>query len=61
MTAPSTPKPSRKKPKPASPAKPATPREKASLHPRNRHQGRYDFPQLIKSTPELGQFVILNP
>ena len=61
MTAPSTPKPSRKKPKPASPAKAATPREKASLHPRNRHQGRYDFPQLIKSTPELGQFVILNP
>ncbi|MDS9876744.1 23S rRNA (adenine(1618)-N(6))-methyltransferase RlmF [Pseudomonas protegens] len=61
MTAPNTPKPARKKPKPASPAKAATPREKASLHPRNRHQGRYDFPQLIKSTPELGQFVILNP
>ncbi|WPO99286.1 23S rRNA (adenine(1618)-N(6))-methyltransferase RlmF [Pseudomonas sp. HR96] len=34
---------------------------KPTLHPRNRHQGRYDFPQLIKSSPELAQFVILNP
>jgi 23S rRNA (adenine1618-N6)-methyltransferase len=34
---------------------------KPTFHPRNRHQGRYDFPQLIKSSPELGQFVILNP
>ncbi len=34
---------------------------KPGFHPRNRHQGRYDFPQLIKSSPELGQFVILNP
>jgi len=35
--------------------------EKATLHPRNRHQGRYDFPALIKSNPELARFVILNP
>ncbi|KJK18484.1 23S rRNA (adenine(1618)-N(6))-methyltransferase RlmF [Pseudomonas sp. 2(2015)] len=34
---------------------------KPTLHPRNRHQGRYDFPQLIKSSPQLGQFMITNP
>ncbi|NWD78517.1 23S rRNA (adenine(1618)-N(6))-methyltransferase RlmF [Pseudomonas gingeri] len=61
MNAPSKPKAPRKKPKPATPAKAVEPREKASLHPRNRHQGRYDFPQLIKSSPELGKFVVLNP
>lgn len=33
----------------------------ATLHPRNRHQGRYDFPQLIKASPELGRFLIINP
>jgi len=52
MTAPRTPKASNK---------PAEPREKATLHPRNRHQGRYDFAQLIKSSPELGEFVVINP
>lgn len=61
MTTPRTPKAPRKQPKPATASQPAAPREKASLHPRNRHQGRYDFPQLIKSTPELGAFVIINP
>ena len=55
------PKPPRKKPKPAQSASLAEPREKASLHPRNRHQGHYDFPRLIKSSPELGTFVITNP
>lgn len=34
---------------------------KPTLHPRNRHQGRYDFPRLIQGTPELSQYVILNP
>ncbi|WP_263262623.1 23S rRNA (adenine(1618)-N(6))-methyltransferase RlmF [Pseudomonas sp. RIT-PI-S] len=34
---------------------------KPTLHPRNRHQGRYDFPRLIQGTPELGEYVILNP
>jgi 23S rRNA (adenine1618-N6)-methyltransferase len=43
------------------PSKPAEPREKATLHPRNRHQGRYDFAQLIKSSPELAEFVVINP
>ncbi|MGY4534168.1 23S rRNA (adenine1618-N6)-methyltransferase [Pseudomonas sp. TE3786] len=35
--------------------------KKAVLHPRNRHQGRYDFAQMIKANPELGAFVIINP
>ncbi|MCO8168106.1 23S rRNA (adenine(1618)-N(6))-methyltransferase RlmF [Pseudomonas sp. 21LCFQ02] len=47
--------------KPQRQTKPAVPREKATLHPRNRHQGRYDFAALIKSSPELADFVILNP
>jgi len=47
--------------KPKAPAKPTEPREKATLHPRNRHQGRYDFPKLIKSSPELAEFVVINP
>jgi 23S rRNA (adenine1618-N6)-methyltransferase len=61
MNAPRTPRPARKKPDTATPAKAVEPREKASLHPRNRHQGRYDFPALIKTTPELAKFVIINP
>lgn len=35
--------------------------QKPTLHPRNRHQGRYDFPQLIKAHPDLARFVIINP
>ncbi len=35
--------------------------DKGLLHPRNRHQGRYDFPALIKASPELAAFVIINP
>ncbi|WP_405118807.1 23S rRNA (adenine(1618)-N(6))-methyltransferase RlmF [Pseudomonas leptonychotis] len=34
---------------------------KGQLHPRNRHQGWYDFPALIKASPELAAFVIINP
>lgn len=34
---------------------------KGALHPRNRHQGRYDFAKLIAASPELAEFVILNP
>lgn len=30
---------------------------KPGLHPRNRHRGRYDFPALIASAPELTPFV----
>lgn len=35
--------------------------EKPTLHPRNRHQGRYDFPALIKAHPDLARFTITNP
>lgn len=31
------------------------------FHPRNRHQGRYDFPRLIQAEPQLAGFVIRNP
>lgn len=34
---------------------------KGQLHPRNRHQGRYDFPAMIALSPELKAFVITNP
>lgn len=37
------------------------PQNKPSLHPRNRHQGRYDFPALIKAHPDLARFAITNP
>lgn len=44
------------------PRKPSAARDvKPSLHPRNRHTGRYDFPALIAACPELGTYVILNP
>ena len=36
---------------------PATPAEKPALHPRNPHRARYDFPQLIGSSPALAAFV----
>jgi 23S rRNA (adenine1618-N6)-methyltransferase len=32
----------------------------ASFHPRNRHQGRYDFPQLLTAYPALQAFVRTN-
>ena len=34
--------------------------EKEELHPRNKHRGSYDFPELIKICPELGDFVSEN-
>jgi 23S rRNA (adenine1618-N6)-methyltransferase len=43
-----------KKPLPASPA------DKDQLHPRNRHRGRYDFAQLVQSSPALAPFVRTN-
>lgn len=30
------------------------------MHPRNRHQDRYDLPALMKALPELGKFVATN-
>jgi len=32
----------------------------STLHPRNRHQGLYDFPQLVQTSPALGKFVSAN-
>ena len=34
---------------------------KNALHPRNKHQNRYDFAKLMEHCPELAQYVILNP
>jgi 23S rRNA (adenine1618-N6)-methyltransferase len=34
---------------------------KKGLHSRNKHQNNYDFPQLIKSCPELAAHVFVNP
>lgn len=34
--------------------------EKQVLHPRNKHRSRYDFPELIRSLPELHPFVAEN-
>jgi 23S rRNA (adenine1618-N6)-methyltransferase len=36
------------------------PKEKLSLHPRNKHRTRYDFKELIRSCPALAPFVRLN-
>lgn len=33
---------------------------KQELHPRNKHRGVYNFPQLIEGTPELADHVFLN-
>ena len=34
--------------------------KKIGLHPRNKHQGRYNFKELISGCPELAPFVRLN-
>lgn len=34
--------------------------KKANLHPRNKHQGTYDFATLKKACPDLTQFVFVN-
>jgi 23S rRNA (adenine1618-N6)-methyltransferase len=36
------------------------PKEKAGLHPRNKHRERYNFGKLIISCPDLAHFVRLN-
>ena len=35
----------------------APPPDKSALHPRNPHRARYDFPQLVASSPALAPFV----
>ena len=53
--------------KPARAARPATKQtrtpllEKLSLHPRNRHRGRYDFVSLARALPTLEDFLVANP
>ncbi|MEN8121474.1 MAG: 23S rRNA (adenine(1618)-N(6))-methyltransferase RlmF [Bacteroidota bacterium] len=42
------------------PKKKEHPKEKSSLHPRNRNRERYNFKQLIDCCQELAQFVKLN-
>lgn len=42
------------------PEKKEHPKEKARLHPRNRHRERYDFKLLIEGCPELALFVKKN-
>ena len=41
-------------------AKKTFPQQKSELHVRNLHRSRYDFPQLMKTCPELAPFVSLN-
>lgn len=36
------------------------PKEKAKIHPRNKHKERYDFKVLVEACPELAPFVKLN-
>lgn len=42
------------------PNKKEHPKEKTKLHPRSKHRERYDFKQLIITSPELAKFVKLN-
>jgi len=35
--------------------------KKGQLHPRNKHQGRYDFPALVKACPELSKYLVVTP
>ncbi|NTV09930.1 MAG: 23S rRNA (adenine(1618)-N(6))-methyltransferase RlmF [Zoogloea sp.] len=42
------------------PASRKPPVDKPGLHPRNRHQGHYDFEQLVRTCPDLARFVSLN-
>ena len=41
-------------------ASPAADIPTSRLHPRNRHQGRYDFPRLMQASPGLREFVRAN-
>ncbi len=38
-----------------------SPPEAPGLHPRNRHQGRYDVAALVAASPALGPFVVRTP
>jgi 23S rRNA (adenine1618-N6)-methyltransferase len=36
-------------------------KNKTAWHPRNRHQGHYDFEKLVRSSPELARFLKKSP
>ena len=40
---------------------PETAKKLGQLHPRNPHQGRYDFAVLTRALPELADHTITNP
>ena len=40
---------------------PETAKKLGQLHPRNPHQGRYDFALLTRALPELAKHTITNP
>ena len=42
-------------------ALPPAPRPPAAFHPRNRHQGHYDFPRLLSAHPPLAAFMTATP
>ncbi len=44
---------------PPRPQNPSLPR--GAPHPRNRHRDRYDFPALVRASPDLAAFVIPHP
>ena len=50
---------SRRPPQPARPAAVATTRP--TLHPRNRHAGRYDFVRLVQASPALSTHLLKTP
>lgn len=41
-------------------SKKAKPKDKPTMHPRNRHLGRYDLKVLSETVPELGDFIQIN-
>ena len=45
------------RPRQQTPVPPAGP----GLHPRNRHQGRYEFAALVAASPELRSFIVSTP
>ena len=45
----------------AASAKPTKPGKPAALHPRNRHQGRYDLPRLCAANPALRRYLVRTP
>jgi 23S rRNA (adenine1618-N6)-methyltransferase len=47
--------------RPSRPSESSTSTARTALHPRNRHQGRYDFAALTAASPALSAFVAITP